>query len=128
MFAEDILQHGIECSQDLVVTDHQVGLCAQRVENTGQLDRDVTGTDNSNPLGLLLDVKEAVRVDTVGCPGNLLVRGDSGSPSNSDNKLFGSDGVFGTVGPFDLNLVLVEERSVSFMVIDLVVHQVLLTR
>jgi hypothetical protein len=91
------------------MTDHQVRLCAERVEYASQFDRDITSTDDGNPLGLFLDIEKAVRVDTVRCAGDLVVRGNSGSTADSDDKLFRPDGVLGAVGPFNLDLVLVEE-------------------
>jgi hypothetical protein len=35
------------------------------MEDTGQLDSDISGTNNGNSLRLLFDVEETVRVDTV---------------------------------------------------------------
>jgi hypothetical protein len=65
VFRKNVLEHWVESPQDLLVTDHQVGLRAKRMEDTGQLDSDVSGTDNGNSLRLLFDVEETVRVDTV---------------------------------------------------------------
>jgi hypothetical protein len=65
VFRKHVLEHGIESPQNLLVTDHQVRLRAKRMEDTGQLDSDISGTNNGNSLRLLFDVEETVRVDTV---------------------------------------------------------------
>lgn len=76
------------------MTDHQVGLRAQRMEDTGQLHSNIASSDNRDPLRLLFDVEETVRIDTVRGSGNVLVLGDSWSASDSDNEFLRSDRVF----------------------------------
>lgn len=126
MFRKDILQHWIESPQNLLMTNHQMCLRAQRVEDTGQFDGDVSGANDSNPLWLLFDVEETVRVDTIRRSGDLFVLGDSRPASDSDDELLGTDCVFRAIWSLDLHLVLVEERGISFVVGDVVLDQILL--
>jgi hypothetical protein len=128
VFSEYVLEHGVESPQDLFVTDHQVGLRAKRMEDTGQLDSDISGTDNGNPLRLLFDVEETVRVDTVRGSGDILILGDSRSTTDSNNEFLGSNSVLRAVWSLDLDLILVEERGISFVVGYIVLDQVLLAK
>lgn len=106
--------------------DDQVSLRAEGVEHTGQLDGNVSGSNDDDSLGLSVDVKEAIRVDTVFGTGDLIVGGDCGSPSDGNGDLLGLDFVGRAVVRFDLEGVGIEERSVALVVVDLVVDQVLL--
>ena len=102
-------------------------LGAQRVKHPRELDRDVSRTDNNHRLGLLFDVKEAVRVDTERSTGNLVVGRDGGPATDGDVEDLGFDLVgLGTVPAGDFDLVGREELGPALVVIDLVVDEVLL--
>lgn len=108
------------------MSDDQVGLRAKGVEHTGQLDGDVSGSNDDDSLGLSVDVKEAIRVDTVFGTGDLIVGGDCGSPSDGNGDLLRFDFVGRAVVRLNLEGVGIEEGSVALVVVDLVVDQVLL--
>ncbi len=124
--AEHILQHRVKRAQHLVVPDEEVRLCAERVEHARELDGNVSGANDGDALGLLLDVEEAVRVDAVGRAGDLVI-GRNGRPAADGNdNLLGLDRVRRAVSLFNLDLVLVDEGGVALVIVDLVVDQVLL--
>jgi len=104
-----------------------VGLRSEGVEDTSKLDSNVSGADDSDPLGLLLNFEESIRVDSVRSTGDLVVGRDGRTSTNSNDNLLGLDVVRGSVVSSDLDLVLVYERCPTLMVGDLVVDQVLLT-
>jgi hypothetical protein len=108
------------------VPDDQVGLRAEGVEHTSQLDGDISGSNDDDSLGLTVDVKEAIRVDTVFGTGDLIVGGDCGSPSDGNGDLLRFDFVGRAVVRLNLEGVGIEEGSVALVVVDLVVDQVLL--
>ena len=123
---QGVLDERVEGSQNLVVSDQQVRLCAERVEHAGKLDRDVSGSDNGDSLRLLLDVEEAVRVDSVRGTRDLVIGGDGRSSTDSDSNLLRLDRVALAVEGLDGKGVRVDERSVTLVVVDLVVDKVLL--
>lgn len=68
-----VLQDGVKSPQDLVIANDKVGFRAESVENPGELDGNVARTDDGDALGLILEVKEAIRVDAVACAWNLFI-------------------------------------------------------
>jgi len=123
---QGVLDKRVEGSQNLVVSDQQVRLCAERVEHAGKLDRDVSGSDDGDSLRLLLDVEEAVRVDSVRGTRDLVIGGDGRSSTDSDSNLLRLDRVGLAVEGLDGKGVRVDERSVTLVVVDFVVDKVLL--
>ena len=128
VIAKDVLQHRVKRPQHLVVTDHQVSLGPERMEHAGQLDGNVPGTDDGDPFGLFLDLKEPVRVDPVGRTRNVIVRGDRGTSTDGDDDLFGLDGVRRPVILGNLDLILGDERRPSLVIGYLVVDEVLFAK
>lgn len=63
-FDQCLVDHGVEVAQRGVLAHHQMGLGAERLHHASDLHRDVARTDHGNPLGLVLQVKETVGVDT----------------------------------------------------------------
>jgi hypothetical protein len=123
LFHNLVLDHGVESTQELVMTDEQVGLSTEVVEHASHLDSNVTSTNNSDLLGLLLKIEEAITVDAelgtldVDC---------AGTTTNSDEDLLCADLLLLTVLADNLDNVLGDERGGSVEVFDLVVLQVLL--
>lgn len=61
--AQVIADDGVKVAEDVLGARKDGGLGAERVEDAGQLDADVTGADHSHAFGLLLQIKEAIRVN-----------------------------------------------------------------
>ncbi len=106
MLTQYLSKHRIESPQNIFMPDHQVSLRPQGVENTRQLDGDVTSTYDCDPLRLSLDVEESIRVDTVRSAGDRLIRWNGGSSSNCDDNFLRFDGVLCTILLLDQELVL----------------------
>jgi hypothetical protein len=123
LFHNLVLDHGVESAQELVMTDEQVSLGTEVVEHASHLDSNVTSTDDSDLLGLLLEVEEAITADTelgtldVDC---------AGATTDSDEDLLCANLLLLTVLADNLDDVLGDERGGSVEVFDLVVLQVLL--
>jgi hypothetical protein len=96
------------------------------VEHTGELDRDISSSDDSDPLGLFLNLEETVRVDSVRSSWDFLVGRYRWSPTDSDDDLLCLDGVGGLVISSDLDLVLVDEGGPTLVIGNAVIDQVLL--
>lgn len=117
-----VLNHGIEGTQKLVMADEQVGLSTEVVEHASHLDGDVTSTDDGDLLRLLLELEEAVTVDT---KLGTLDADCAGATANSDKDLLCADLLFLTVVTNNLDNVLGDERGSSVEVFDLVILEVL---
>lgn len=121
---ERVREDGVKGAEDRVVADEEVGLGAKAVEDASELDGNVAGTDDSDALGLRLDVEEAVRVDAERSAGDLGVGGDRRLATDGNDNLLGLDLVRGAVVLLDVERVLVDERGVALVVVDLVVGKV----
>lgn len=103
-----------------------MSLRSERVEDSSEFNSNVSRTDDGDTFGLFFNIKESIRVDTVRSTWNLLIAWNGRSPSDGNGDLFSFDLVLFPIETFDLEGILVNERSVSFMVIDLVIDEVLL--
>lgn len=119
---DGFLDDGVEAAEESVVTDEEMSLCAEGVEHAGEFDSNVTGADDGDLLGLLLDVEEAVRVDTE------LGARDRGRnarvTTDSDEDLLGVDEDLRSVIESHLGLVLGQQLTPAVKVLDLVVDEV----
>jgi len=118
-----VLNHGIEGTEELVMANEQVGLCAEVVEHASHLNGNVTGADDGDLLGLLLEVEEAITVDTELFTLNTDL---AGTTANGNEDLLCAHLLLLTVLAHDLDDVLGDERGSSIEVLDLVVLEVLL--
>lgn len=106
----------------------QVRLRPQCVKDTRQLNGNVPRPHHDDRLGLFLDIKESIRVDTVLCARDVIVGRNSGPATDGDIEDFGFDLVgLGTIPAGDLDFVGREELGPALVVVDLVVDEVLLT-
>lgn len=76
MLRRDLLDHGVKGTQEGVATNHKVGLRRESLEDAGELDSDVAGTNEDNFGGLALKLEESVGGNTVFGAGD--VSGDDG--------------------------------------------------
>ena len=60
---QGLVDHGIEVAQRRMLAHHQVGLGAESLHHAGDLHGDIAGADHGDPLGLGLQLEEAVGVD-----------------------------------------------------------------
>lgn len=91
--SENFLDGRVKSPEDGVTTDEEVGLRSEGVEDTGEFDGDITGTDDDDSFRLVLEVEETIRGNTKVGSRNLFFRGDGRVPSNSDANMVGLDGV-----------------------------------
>lgn len=102
-------------------------LRAEGVEHPSELNSDISGSNDDDSLGLLLNVKEPVRVDTVLCAGNVVIGRDGRSTADGDVEHLGFDSVrLAPVPRSDFDLVGRDELGPAFVVVDFVVDEVLL--
>ncbi len=106
--------------------DQQMRFRSQGVKNPSQLDRDISSSNHRNPFWLFFDIKEPIRIDSIGSPGDVVVRGDRRSTSDGDDDFLGVDSVGLTGGLFDLNFVGRDERCPTLVFVDFVVEQIFL--
>lgn len=92
-------------------------------EGRTDLDRDVTRSDDGDPLGLRLELKEAVRRDTV--LGTLNV-GERGRSSDGDEDVLCVERVRPSVGRLDLKFGGALEGRVPLVLVDVVLLEVAL--
>jgi len=100
---------------------------SERVEHSGQLDSNVPGTDHKYLLGLVFNVEESIRVDTVLCARNLVVRRHCWSAADCNGEFFGFDFILLAMEGRNFDSVSIQERSKAFVVVYLVVDEVFLT-
>jgi hypothetical protein len=122
LFHNLVLDHGVKSAQELVVADEQVGFGAEMVEHASHLDSNVSGTDDGDLLGLLLQVEEAVAADT---ELSTLDFNGAGTTSNSDQNLVCADVLLLAILTNNLDDMLGDERGGAVQVLDLVVVEVL---
>lgn len=108
------------------MSDHQVRLASQCVENSSELYRNVASSNHNNTFRLVFEVEESVRVDTVTSTRNFLVRRDSWSSTDGNVKDLGLDFVRFSIGRGDLDGVGIEELGKAFVVVYMVVPEILL--
>lgn len=117
-------QHRVESPQHSIMPNNQVRLRSQRVEHSSQLHTDVPSTDHGHSLGLGLDIKEPIRIDTVRSSRDLVIAWDSGSSANGYTDLLGFDLVFAPICLLDLDGVGVDKGGPAFVVVDVLLLQV----
>jgi len=103
LFHNLVLNHGVESTEELVMTDEQVGLSAEVVEHASHLDGNVTSADNSDLLGLLLEIEEAV---TVNAELSTLDVDCAGATTDSDEDLLCADLLLLTILTNNLDNIL----------------------
>lgn len=91
--SEDLLNGGVESSEDGVTADEEMGLGSKSVEDASEFDGDVTSADDDDSFRLVFEVKETIRGDTETSSGDLLVRGDDRMTADGNANLVGFDGV-----------------------------------
>ena len=116
--SEDLLDGRVESAEDSITTDEEVGLGSEGVEDTGELDGNVTGSYHNDPLGLVFEFKETIRVDTEACSGDFLIRGDYWMAADGDTDVIGLDSVGPLTGFRDLDLRRGKDGSVTVQEVD----------
>ena len=58
--SEDLLDRGVESSEDGFATNEEVGLGSEGVEDTGEFDGDVTSTYDDDSFRLVLEFEETI--------------------------------------------------------------------
>jgi hypothetical protein len=106
--------------------DDQMSIRTESVENTSEFNSDISSTDDNDPLWLFLDIKESVRVDTVGSTGNIVIRRDGGSTTNGNHNLLRLDLVLGSILLGDFDSVGVDKFSPSIVVVYVFLVEVVL--
>jgi len=92
--SEDILNGGVESSEDGVTADEEMGLGSKSVEDTSEFDGNVTSADDDDSFRLVFEVKETIRGDTETSSGDVLVRGDDRMTADGNTNFVGFDGVW----------------------------------
>jgi hypothetical protein len=102
--SEYLLDGRVESSEDSVTADEEVGLGSEGVEDAGELDGNVTGSDHNDPLRLVFELKETIRADTEACSGDFLIRGNGWMAAYGDADVIGLDSAGPLAGFRDLDL------------------------
>ena len=91
--SEDFLDGRVKSPEDGVTTNEEMGLCSEGVENTGQFNGDIAGTDDDDPFWLVFEVEETIGGDAEASSGDFLFRGDGRVTANGNANVVGFDGV-----------------------------------
>ena len=116
--SEGFLNGGVESSEDCVTTDEEMSLGSKAVEDTGQFDCDITGTDDDDSFWLFFECKETIGGDTEVSSGDFLVRGDNRMTTNGYANVVGLDGVGFLTRLRDLDLGGRKDGSVAVEEVD----------
>ena len=121
---ERLAEHGVERPEHGLAADEHRDLAAERVEDTGDLDRDVARADDRDALWLLGEVEEAVRVDAEARTGDLVFAGDGRATTGRDADVRGVERVLGAVGAGNLHRGRRRHACVAMVVLDLLFRDV----
>jgi len=91
--SEHFLDGRVKSPEDGVTTDEKMGLGSEGVEDTGEFDGDITGTDDDDSFRLVFEVEETIRGNTEAGPGDFLLGGDGRVTADGDANVVGFDGV-----------------------------------
>lgn len=116
--SEDFSDVRVESPEDVVMTDEEMGLCAERIEDTCEFYGDVTSTDDDDSFRLVLELEEPVRGDTEVSPGNFVFRGDDRMTTDGDADVMSVEDLGFLTRVRDLDLGGREDGGVTVEEVD----------
>ena len=132
-FHERVSNDGVKVAQRLVVAHHKMSLGAELLEQRCKLNCNVPRTDKQRTLGLLLECKEAVRVDTKARARDLVIArrartatGGNYNVVSRDNGLFAQTFTIFSLDRSHMHLAIANEATIASNVVDLVLREIVL--